>query len=301
MINETGDSEMLNRLIRFFDTYPFVKTIIGVILIVAAIWILIRVNRTVFRNIRKKHEGLNPLFFERMITAILLLTGAVLVITLVFGESSVWKTVLGGTALISAVLAFAAQDVIKDILGGLMLTVYKPFEIGNRVELEDGTVGIVRDITMRHVILDGLDTQKIVIPNSKINLMRLRNFSFHSNNRSAHFTFYIAYGSDIEHALQVIKEAIMSSPYSIPGKETPEGAAYADVYFMAYEECALRLQTTVYYAASTPSEKAISDINLRVDEALRRNHIEIPYPYLNVIHKTETAGISEKEIRKRHV
>ena len=274
--------------------YPFIQVLIFIGLVLAAVWILIHANRVIFRRVRRKHEGLNLLFFERMITAMILLGGIILIFSLVWGDSSVWKTVLGGTALISAVLAFAAQDVIKDILGGLMISIYKPFEIGNRVELEDGTVGIIRDITMRHVVLDAMDTQKIVIPNSKINVMRLRNFSYHSKYRGAHFNFYVAYGSDIEKAMQVIKEAVISSPYSIPGKVTAEEEKYADVYFLAYEECSLKLATTVYFEAATPSEVAISDINLRVDEALRKNNIEIPYPYLNVIHKTEKPAEEKK-------
>lgn len=281
---------MLKKVTEFFDTYPFVLTLIAIALLLITIWVLIRVNRAVFRNLRKRREGLNLIFFERIITAVILLGGIILIFSMIWGDSSVWKTVLGGTALVSAILAFAAQDVIKDILGGLMITIYKPFEIGNRVELEDGTIGIVRDITMRHVILNGMDTQQIVIPNSKINLMRLKNYSFHSKNRAAHFNFYIAYGSDIEKAIRVIREAIISSPYSIPGKETPAGEDYAGVYFMAYEECSLRLATTVYFEASTPSETAITDINLRIDQTLRENGIEIPYPYLNVIHKTEGGG-----------
>ena len=285
-MENTAEGSAVERVIGFFEEYPFVPGLIITGLIIFGIWILIRINHAVFRRIRRKREGLNTLFFERVISAVILIGGIILIISVFSGESSVWRTVLGGTALVSAVLAFAAQDVIKDILGGLMISLYKPFEIGNRVELEDGTVGMVRDITMRHVIMDGLDTQKIVIPNSKINLMRLRNFSFHSRNRGAQFTFYIAYGSDIEKAIRVIRDAIISSEYSLPGKETQSGGDYADVYFMAYEENRLRLMTTVYFAPTTPSEVAISDINRLVDRALRENGIEIPYPYLNVIQKT---------------
>lgn len=64
------------------------------------------------------------------------------------GIGSVWQSILGGTAVVSTVLAFAAQDIIKDILAGLMISLYRPVEIGNRIELEDGTVGIVKDISM---------------------------------------------------------------------------------------------------------------------------------------------------------
>ena len=268
-----------------FTQISILVKIIVIAVIVAMIWILLRVNRMVFREIRNKQEGLHLLFFERINKAIILIAGTFLALSGFGGIGSVWKTLLGGTAIVSAVLAFAAQDVIKDILGGLMISIYKPFEIGNRIELEDGTIGIIQDITMRHVVLACMEMQKIIIPNSKLNAMSIKNFSYHSANRSAKFTFHIAYGSDVEKAMQVIRQAVKESQYSIPGYITKKGKDYGEVYFMAYEDSSLRLVTTVYYKSGSPSETVISDINLRVNRALKENGIEIPFPYINVIQR----------------
>lgn len=53
----------------------------------------------------------------------------------------------------------------------------------------------------------------------------------------------------------------------------------------AFPESSLHLKTTVYFDAEVPSERLISDINCRVNRALRDNGIEIPYPYINIIQK----------------
>lgn len=264
-----------------------ITVLIILVVTVLVIWGLMRLNRFIFKRIQKRHEGLHLLFFQRVCSATILIGGVIFVFSLLGGMDSVWKTLLGGTAIVSAVLAFAAQDVVKDILAGLMISLHKPFEIGNRIELEDGTVGIVKDMTMRHVVILGMDTQYYVIPNSTMSTMKIRNFSYHVRSRSANFNFYIAYGSDVEQAMQVIKNAIIGSPYSIPGKETEQGAEYADIYFMAFEESSLRMTTTVYFESTVRSEVLISDINCRVNHALAENGIEIPYPYINVIQKQE--------------
>ena len=250
-------------------------------------WILIHVDHFIFKKIRKFRNGLHLRFFERVIAAVILIGGVLLAFSAFGGFAALWKTMLGGTAFISAVLIFAAQDSIKDILAGLMISIYRPFEIGNRVELEDGTAGIVKDITMRHVVFQLLDSQVMIIPNSRLNSMRIRNFSYHAGYRSALFRFHIAYSSDMDKAMTVIREAIIASPYSIPGKQTEHGQDYAPIYFMAYEDSSLRLDTTVYYEASSPSETVISDINLRVLRALGENGIEIPYEYINVVQKSD--------------
>ena len=54
---------------------------------------------------------------------------------------------------------------------------------------------------------------------------------------------------------------------------------------MDYELSSLRMTTTVYYEADIASEKLISDINCRVNQALRENGVEIPYPYINIVQK----------------
>ena len=60
---------------------------------------------------------------------------------------------------------------------------------------------------------------------------------------------------------------------------------YSPVHFMAYEESSLRMETTVYYEVTSPSEVVFSDISRKVDHALKENGIEIPYAYINVIRK----------------
>lgn len=253
--------------------------------IIVLMWVLMRANRLVFREVRKKQDGLHLLFFERVNKSIILIGGTILALSGFGGLGSLWKTFLGGTAIISAVLAFAAQDVIKDVLGGMMISIYKPFEIGNRVELENSTTGIIQDITMRHVVIATLEMQRVIIPNSKLNAMSIKNYSYHTTSRSAQFSFHIAYGSDVEKAMRVIKQAIKESQYSIPGRMTKDGKDYGEVYFMAYEDSSLKLVTTVYYKASVASEVVISDINLRVNHAFEENGIEIPFTYINVVQK----------------
>lgn len=253
--------------------------------ILVLVWVLCRFVRRLFNKIRERQSGIYLVFFERVVTAVIIVGGLILAFSVFGGGRSVWRTLLGGTAFLSAVLAFAAQDVIKDSVDGMMISIYKPFEIGDRIVLEDGTAGIVKDITMRHVVLQLMDTQVLVIPNSRLNEMKIRNFSWHSPFRSAHFDFHIAYDSDAKKAIEVVRNAVISSPYSVAGKRTDKGMDYAPVYFMAFEDSSLKLSTTVYYRPSTATEVLISDVNLRVSEALEKNGIEIPYPFVNIVQR----------------
>ena len=266
--------------------WNYVAMAAAVVIVFFIAWILSRINKKVFSRIQKTRSGIHLKFFERL-NAVAIAAGCVILcLSVIGGFDSLWKTVLGGTAIISAVLAFAAQDVIKDILAGLMISLHKPFEIGDRIVLEDGTAGIVEDITMRHIVIKGIDTLRIVIPNSKINSMQLTNFSVGSFDRSINFRFSIGYDSDMELAKKVIYDAVKESEYSIPvAKKEGDAPSYSPVYFMSFADSALILTVTVYYGKCFPTEIVTNDINTRVREALIANGIEIPYNYVTVVSK----------------
>lgn len=261
------------------------------------VWLLIQINHVIFRRVRKKRTGIEVIFFEKVISVLIVIIGVVFLLSF-FGEiQSVWKTILGGTAIASAVIVFVAQDIARDILAGLMISMYKPFELGNRVELDDGQSGIVIDITMRHVVLKIQDTQVLIIPNSKLNTMRIKNVSYHNPFRAREFNFYAAYGSDIDMARRVVQQAVIESKYTVPGIQQPNGMEYAPVYFMSFDDGRLRIMTTVYYPQSVSTEIMITDINLRVNEGFRKYGIEMPYPYINVLQRqwVELVASGEEE------
>lgn len=260
-------------------------TVAAVIVCAAlAAWLLAFISARVFKAIGRRQKGIHLAFFERLVKALIVIGVFVVAISVLDSGSSVWKTILGGTAVISAVAAFAAQDVIKDVLAGLMISLQKPFEIGDRIRLEDGTYGVVQDMTNRHVVLAGMDTIRYIVPNSRINAMMLTNYCFHRNCRSASFKFSVGYDTDIALAKRVIAEAVMHCPETIPGKEDAEGTpCYAEVYFTSLDSSSLTLQTTVYYEPSVPTERVIDSVNTAVRDALNKNGIEIPYNYINVV------------------
>lgn len=72
--------------------------------------------------------------------------------------------VLASTALVVAVVGFAAQRTLANMIAGIQIAVSQPIRIGDRVEFED-CEGRVTDITLSYTYLDPGDGSSIVIPN----------------------------------------------------------------------------------------------------------------------------------------
>ena len=258
-----------------------IEMLIYLALLILIAHVLRVLNKKLFRRLRKKRgKKTHLVFLEGVINAYII----VIAVIVPLAGDSIKKSILGSAAVLTAVVGFAAQDIIKDMLAGLLISIYKPFDIGDRIELEDGTVGIVESITMRHVVIIRIDTLRVVIPNSKINNVSVVNYSFDYVDRSILCKFPVSYDSDLEQVKDVIKEAVMSSPYSEPGKKSRDGEmTYAPVYFLELADSALIMAVTVYYKPTTPTEVIKDDINSRVFMAMQEAGIEIPYAYTNVV------------------
>ena len=128
-------------------------------------------------------------------------------------------------------------------------------------------------------MLQGIDTLKIVIPNSAINERRITNLSYMTKTRSIHFRFTVGLNSNTDQVKRIIQEAIRDCPYTVPR----EGEDYSPVYFLAYLDSGLQMATTVYYEPGAATEVVRDDVNSRVKRALDANRIEIPYNYMTVV------------------
>ena len=301
-LTEEQSEEAINKLEEILETVKSIGSwyeslgtagkIIELILttLVAAliVMIILRILSHVFKKFLKSKKNIQLRFLVNIIRIAVVVIGVIWVLTSCEATASVGKMLFQGTAIIGAVIGLAAQPIIKDLFCGLMISIGKPFEIGDRIELENGMAGIVMDITMRHVVLRKIDTVDIIIPNSKLNDMGILNMSHGTRIRSVHFNFPIAYTSDVEKAMEVIKNVVIECPYSVEGKPSKDGEMeYGPVYFIGYADSSLTMATTVYYEPTVPTEVIKNDINMRINTAFRENHIEIPYNYLNVVMQEE--------------
>ena len=242
-------------------------------------FVLLKLEKKIARKWNKKFDGINARFTERVIRFAIIFIAAMWVIMSSSLTQSFGSSLFQGTAVLAAIAGFAAKPVLSDMFCGFMISTTKPFNIGDRIELDDGTAGIVKDITIRHVVLQGIDTLRIVIPNSEINSKQITNLSHMTDIRSIHFRFTVGLDTRPEQAKQVILDAVRQSPHAVPR----EGESYSPVYFIAYQPSGLEMATTVYYKPTSPTEVVKVDINTRVKQALVAAGIEIPYPYMNVL------------------
>lgn len=119
------------------------------------------------------------------------------------------------SALLTAILGFAAQEPLRDLLSGLMLQLDPPFKVDDWIEIE-GTTGQVMALSWRQLSLRLLDSSVVVIPNSEVTRQRVRNHTYFSPRSGNRFALGLSYDLPPGTAIELIHRAVVSHPDVLP-------------------------------------------------------------------------------------
>lgn len=146
----------------------------------------------------------------------------VYIILRVSGLTQLALTVIGGTGLIGLALGIAFRDITENFLASIFLSMQRPFETGDLVEVS-GETGYVQQY-MRTTILMTLDGNLVQIPNASVYKSNLRNFTTNSNRRED-FVVGIGYDDAISEAQEIMQKVLAEHPAVL---NDPEPSVLAD-------------------------------------------------------------------------
>ncbi|MET0051708.1 MAG: mechanosensitive ion channel domain-containing protein [Candidatus Thiodiazotropha sp.] len=113
---------------------------------------------------------------------------------------------LAGLGIAGFIVGFALQDTLSNFAAGMMILLYRPYDVGDAVEA-GGVTGKVKDMNLVSTTITTWDNQKMVVPNSKIWGDVIRNITAEPHRR-IDMTFGIAYADDVDHAERVLWEIV---------------------------------------------------------------------------------------------
>jgi small conductance mechanosensitive channel len=113
---------------------------------------------------------------------------------------------LAGLGIAGFVLGFALQATLSNFASGMMIIVYRPFDIGDVIEA-GGVMGKVSAMNLVSTSVLTFDNQLLVVPNSKIWGDVIRNVT-HEPNRRVDLTFGVGYADDVDQARRVLEDIL---------------------------------------------------------------------------------------------
>ncbi|NOR80346.1 MAG: mechanosensitive ion channel [Methyloprofundus sp.] len=113
---------------------------------------------------------------------------------------------LAGMGIMGFVVGFALQDTLSNFASGLMILFYRPFDIGNFVDVA-GISGVVKQMNLVSTTILTIDRKRMIIPNSKIWGDIITNVTAESLRR-VDFVFSIGHHDNINTVEEILQDIV---------------------------------------------------------------------------------------------
>lgn len=177
---------------------------------------------------------------------------------------------LAGSAALLVGIGFGLQPIFADLVSGFFMLFEGTVNVGDVIEA-DGVVGRIHEIKLRSTEVITRDNMVIIIPNSKFVVEKVINWSH--NAESVRFTVEVgvAYGSDVEHVMSILREVMEQNDVI---EKNPEPY----VRFANFGESSLDFQLIFWTMDPFRVEVLKSNLRRAMYAKLNEQSIQIPFP-----------------------
>ena len=182
---------------------------------------------------------------------------------------------LSSLAIIAASLGvgigFGLQNIINNLVSGIIILAERPISIGDRIEVA-GVAGRVTKIQLRSTTMVTNDNITMIVPNADFISNTVTNWSHGDPKVRIRVPVGVAYGSDLKLLQRLLLEAAAEHPKAL---RDPSPV----VLFNEFGDSSLNFELGVWTQEMTAAPiHFTSEMNFIIEQKLRENDIEIPFP-----------------------
>lgn len=225
-------------------------------------------------------------FIRQIVVAVVYIIGAAAFLSLIPGMEKVSNSILASAGIGAMAVGLASQDALSNVVGGLFIIFSRPFKVGDFIMVDDIVTGTVMEITLRHTVIRNAENRMILIPNSKMNSSTVVNSSYGETATCAFVEVGVSYTTDLDHAMETMRDEIMKHPMLIDHRSDGErkaGVPQVAVRVISLGDSAITLRAWAWAATPGNAFTMKCDLLKSVKERFDSEKIEIPYPYFNQI------------------
>ena len=159
---------MIHKLFTEFRTFSMIVIILIITVLIATIfkWVL---KRYVKKSLLDHHKDLTGyLFINHIVTAVIYIIGIAVALVQIPELKLMGHSLLAGAGVLSLIAGLASQQALSNIMSGILIVIFKPFRINDKITIRGTFTGTVEDINLRQVVIRDFENNRIVIPNSVI-------------------------------------------------------------------------------------------------------------------------------------
>jgi len=251
------------------------QVIIAIALIVVGVIAIRWIGASlVKRALKANHASQNTIYAFRKLFSFLAYVLIVLIALPVAGIPITIFAVLGGALAIG--VGFGAQNLLNNLISGMILIAERPIRIGDIVELENER-GRIEEIGNRCVRIKRFDGVHVLVPNSYFLEQRVVNWTLVSTEIRSTVTVGVAYGSPIEKVRELMLQAAQEHDKIVQELQI-------EVFFDDFGDNSLNFNLLFWTEVERPMDirRVQSDIRFKLDKLFAENDITIAFPQRDV-------------------
>lgn len=280
----------------------------GVFMTYLAVYIVNLVIKRYSTVIESREVGFKTTitFLRRLVLAVVALVGVAVATFASFPSvGAAIASIFLAAGFASIVIGLAAQTSLSNIIAGMVISTSQPFKIGEALSYA-GEWAWVEDIKLTFTVLRTWDNRRLVVPNQMFLNSTMVNYDAVDSTKLCIVYVTITYESDLDKAIEILKEAARKHPDFLPAGNLPvvHLMDLGDANGTAQDAnvapgMTLRL---LGRAKDQPTNFQMSkDILYTVKKAFDDNGIEIAYPRRQVVidpspRKTASTGTDKKQV-----
>lgn len=236
---------------------------LGAVLVLVLTFFLIKGVAFVLEGLAERNAE-RRLLYKRLVPIVRVLLWAAALFVVMRGIFHVdAQGLLAAAAAIGVAVGFAAQDLLKNIFGGLVILFDQSFQVGDKI-LVGGTYGEVTSIGLRSTRIVTPDDNLVTVPNAQVADDQVSNANAGELNCQVGTDLYLRGDVDEGRAKAIAYEAAASSPYTFLDK--PIVVLVMDEYD---ERHRVHLKVKAYVIDTRYEALLASDITERARRAFR--------------------------------
>lgn len=254
--------------------------IVNISLVIIIYFLVKFIIKLLFKKLFKD-PSLRQMYTYHIVKIILLVITIMQIMTLFKTTSRLLSITLMSSGVLVTILGFAAQHSLGNLIDGLMIIIFKPYEVGDRIHIQSEDVsGIVYSISPRHTVIQTYQNTFKPIPNSIMNSSVIENFHVKDPHSRNFIDITIAYDANDTLAIGIMKKCIASHPKTLTN-------SMEEVTVLARElaDSGVVLRGDVWTENVSESFIVCSDLRLQIKNEFITNGIEIPFPCIQVYMK----------------
>jgi small-conductance mechanosensitive channel len=194
--------------------------------------------------------------------------------------------VLAALGVGSLAVGLALQPTLTNVFAGFNLSLTQRLRVGDYVEIEGGHAGTITDIGWRLTEIRELPNNLILVPNSKLAEVVVKNFSLPDEPLAVIVPLGVSYKSDLQFVEDVTIDEGRKVLASVPGADTEFTPL---IRFTGFGDSSINLVAILRARTFIDGKLVSSEFIKRIKARYDREGIEIPFPQ-RVLHFENGGG-----------